>query len=172
MQVEKSSLEGVLLIKPDVFEDHRGQYSQSYAEEQYRKAGIDVRFVEDDISVSTRGVLRGLHGDAMTWKLVSCLHGRFYLAVVDCREKSKTFGKWAAFTLSDRNRYQVLIPPGFGNGHLVLSKKAIFHYKQSEYYDPKRQFTYRWDEPRFAIWWPTKVPMLSKRDEAGRFVDS
>jgi dTDP-4-dehydrorhamnose 3,5-epimerase len=172
MQVEKTSLDGVLLIKPEVFEDHRGQYSQTYAEEQYRQAGVGVRFVEDDISISSRGVLRGIHGDAKTWKLVSCLHGRFYLAVADCRKEAKTFGKWAAFTLSDRNRHQVLIPPGFGNGHLVLSRKAIFHYKQSEYYDPKRQFTYRWDDPRLGIWWPVKSPMVSRRDETGDFVKS
>jgi dTDP-4-dehydrorhamnose 3,5-epimerase len=171
MQVETTALEGVLLLKPAVFEDHRGQYVQTYAEEEYRRAGIAARFVEDDISVSKRHVLRGIHGDAKTWKLVSCLHGRFYLVVVDCRAETPGFGKWAAFTLSDRNRHQVLIPPGFGNGHAVLSSKAIFHYKQSEYYDPKRQFTYRWDEPRFAIWWPVSNPILSQRDQLGRFVD-
>jgi dTDP-4-dehydrorhamnose 3,5-epimerase len=130
-----------------------------------------VRFIEDDISVSRRDVLRGIHGDAKTWKLVSCLHGSFYLAVVNCDEKSKAFGQWVSFTLSDRNRYQVLIPPHHGNGHVVLSDWAVFHYKQSEYYDPARQFTYRWDDPRLKIWWPIRSPILSKRDEAGRFVN-
>jgi dTDP-4-dehydrorhamnose 3,5-epimerase len=116
-------------------------------------------------------VLRGIHGDAKTWKLVSCLHGSFYLAVVNCDEKSKTFGKWVSFTLSDRNRYQVLIPPHHGNGHVVLSDWAVFHYKQSEYYNPSRQFTYRWDDPKLKIWWPVKSPVVSRRDEAGRFTD-
>jgi dTDP-4-dehydrorhamnose 3,5-epimerase len=171
MQVEKTSLEGVLLVKPDIFEDFRGQYVQTYAEAQYRESGIDVKFVEDDISVSRRDVLRGIHGDAKTWKLVSCLHGSFYLAVVNCDEKSKTFGKWVSFTLSDRNRYQVLIPPHHGNGHVVLSDWAVFHYKQSEYYNPSRQFTYRWDDPKLKIWWPVKSPVVSRRDEAGRFTD-
>lgn len=171
MKVEKTSLPGVLLIKPDVFEDFRGQYVQTYGESQYREMGIQTKFVEDDISVSRRDVLRGIHGDAKTWKLVSCLHGCFYLAVVNCEEKSDNFGKWIAFTLSDRNRHQVLIPPQHGNGHVVLSEVAIFHYKQSEYYDPSRQFTYRWDDQRFKIWWPIRDPIVSQRDEAGRFVD-
>lgn len=172
MQVEKISLDGVLLIKPDVFEDHRGQYVQTYAQEEYRRAGVSASFVEDDISVSLRNVLRGIHGDAKTWKLVSCLHGSFYLAVVDCREGHESFGRWASFTLSEQNRHQVLIPPGFGNGHVVLSDQAIFHYKQSEYYDPKRQFTYLWNDPRFDIPWPVKDPILSRRDQLGHFVGS
>jgi dTDP-4-dehydrorhamnose 3,5-epimerase len=171
MQVEKTSLENVLLVKPDVFEDFRGQYVQTYAESQYRDLGIGAKFVEDDISVSRRSVLRGIHGDGKTWKLVSCLYGSFYLVVVNCDEKSQTFGKWVSFTLSDRNRHQVLIPPQHGNGHVVLSDWAVFHYKQSEYYDPSRQFTYRWDDPRLKIWWPIKNPIVSRRDEAGRFVD-
>ena len=170
MQVEKTSLEGVLLLKPDVFEDFRGQYVQLYSQAQYRQAGVDVTFVEDDISVSQRYVLRGIHGDAKTWKLVACLRGRFYLAVVNCNESSPAFGKWQSFTLSERNRHQVLIPPGYGNGHVVLSDEAVFHYKQSEYYDPAGQFTYRWDDPRLGIWWPIKNPIVSQRDEAGRFV--
>jgi dTDP-4-dehydrorhamnose 3,5-epimerase len=74
-------------------------------------------------------------------------------------------GKWQSFVLSDKNRQQVLVPPGYGNAHLVLSDTAIFHYKQSTYYEPSKQFTYRWDEPRFGIWWPIKNPVLSQRDE-------
>lgn len=171
MQFEKTSLEGVLLVRPDVFEDFRGQYVQTYSESQYRDLGIGTKFVEDDISVSRRNVLRGIHGDGKTWKLVSCLHGSFYLVVVNCDEKSGSFGRWVSFTLSDRNRHQVLIPPHHGNGHVVLSDWAVFHYKQSEYYDPSRQFTYRWDDPRLKIWWPIKSPIVSRRDEAGRFVD-
>jgi len=171
MQVEKTSLDGVLLVKPDVFEDYRGQYVQTYAEAQYHALGIGVRFVEDDISVSRQNVLRGIHGDGKTWKLVSCLYGSFYLVVVNCDEKSAAFGQWVPFTLSDRNRHQVLIPPQHGNGHLVLSDNAVFHYKQSEYYDPTGQFTYRWDDPRLKIWWPNRNPIVSRRDEAGRFVD-
>lgn len=169
MQIEKSALEGVLLLKPDVFEDFRGQYVMLYAEAHYRKLGIAERFVEDDISVSQRNVLRGLHGDAKTCKLVSCLYGQFYLAVVNCDRNSPAFGKWAGFTLSDANRHQVLIPPKHANGHVVLSEQAIFHYKQSEYYDRSGQFTYRWDDPRFGIAWPVRDPILSRRDDTGPF---
>jgi len=171
LQTEKTPLEGVLLVKPQVFEDFRGEYVMMYAREAYKAAGISVDFIEDDISMSRRNVLRGLHGDGKTWKLVSCLYGSFYLVVVNCREGTPEFGKWTAFTLSERNRQQVLIPPHHANGHVVLSDWAIFHYKQSEYYNPSGQFTYRWDDPRLNIWWPVKDPILSRRDEAGRFVD-
>ncbi len=164
--VEKTELPGVLLIKPSVFEDFRGEYVETYNEELYREKGIDVSFIQDDISVSFRHVLRGMHGDGNTWKLVSCMHGNFYLAVVNCDKESPDFGKWQGFSLSDRNRWQVLIPPKHGNGHVVLSEKAIFHYKQNTLYDgAKGQFTYAWNDSRFNIWWPIKNPILSRRDE-------
>lgn len=170
LEVTQTKLPGVLLIKPVAFEDHRGYYLETYNYDIYHKNGVDVDFVQDDISVSSRHVLRGLHGDVETWKLVSCLYGRCYLVVVNCDQESKDFGQWQAFTLSDTNRWQVLIPPKHGNGHLVLSDRAIFHYKQSTYYNPKGQFTYKWDDPRFNIWWPVKNPILSQRDEAGKYI--
>jgi len=165
IKVSKTNLDKVLLIKPAVFEDFRGEYVEIYNEELYRKNGIDVKFVEDDISVSTKNVLRGIHGDSETWKLVSCLYGKFYLVVVDCDKDSENFGKWQSFILSDRNRQQVLIPPKHGNCYLILSDMAIFHYKQSSYYNPTGQFTYKWNDPRFKIWLPIKNPILSQRDE-------
>ncbi len=171
MKVEKTKLEGVLLIKLDVFEDHRGQYVETYNEELYRENGIDVKFVQDDISISTKDVIRGIHGDADTWKLISCLHGTMYFVVANCDRESENFGQWEAFTLSDVNRHQVLVPPKHGNGHLVLTDKVIFHYKQNTYYNPKGQFTYKWDDPELGIWWPIKTPILSRRDEEGRFVE-
>ena len=171
IQVKKSKLDGVLVIRPEVFEDFRGQYVETFNEEMYAKHGITVKFVQDDISVSSRHVLRGIHGDAETWKLVSCMYGKFYLVVVNCDKESPAFGKWEGFTLSDVNRLQVLIPPKHGNGHVVLSEQAIFHYKQNTYYNPKGQFTYKWDDPQLKIWWPVKNPLLSQRDETGRFVE-
>ncbi len=171
MNVLKTELEGVLLIKPDVFEDHRGEYVEIYNEGLYRENGIDVRFVQDDISISSKNVLRGIHGDPETWKLVSCLLGRFYLVIVDCNTESQRFGKWQSFVLSERNRAQVLVPPNFGVAHLALTDRIIFHYKQSTYYNPSIQFTYRWDDPRFDIWWPIKNPILSMRDELGRYIE-
>lgn len=171
MQISKTKLDGVLLLKPEVFEDFRGQYVETYNEQFCRDNGIDVKFVQDDISVSSKHVLRGIHGDAETWKLVSCMHGKFYLVVVNCDKESPSYGKWQSFVLSDVNRHQVLIPPKHGNGHVVLSETAIFHYKQNTYYNPKGQFTYIWNDPQLKIWWPVKNPLLSQRDEVGHFVD-
>lgn len=171
MEVEKTQLEGVLLIKPPtVFEDFRGTYVEIYNEVLYKEAGIAVDFIQDDFSTSTHHVLRGIHGDSETWKLVSCLYGKFYLVVVNWDENSKQYGQWESFTLSDQNRLQVLIPPKFGNGHLVLSKQAIFHYKQNTYYNRAGQFTLCWNDPKLNIWWPIKNPILSARDEFCGFV--
>jgi dTDP-4-dehydrorhamnose 3,5-epimerase len=170
MEVSTTELDGVLLVKPSIFEDFRGEYVETYNEEEYRKKGITCPFVQDDISISTRGVLRGIHGDFETWKLVSCLYGKFYFVVVNCETQSPHFGRWQSFTLSERNRWQVLVPPLYGNGHLVLSEATIFHYKQTTYYHPKGQFTYKWNDPRLNIWWPIRDPILSRRDEEGRFV--
>ena len=166
MQVSKAKLDGVLVIQPEVFEDHRGYYIETYNEKLYKENGILASFVQDDFSASGRHVLRGIHGDSETWKLISCPKGKFYLVVVCCDESSPNFGKWESFVLSEHNHTQVLIPPKYGNGHLVLSDEAIFQYKQSAYYNPSAQFSFRYDDPRFNIWWPVKNPILSRRDEA------
>src|SRR5690242_16190863 len=100
MQITKTKLDGVLLIKPNIFEDFRGQYVETYNERLYQESGIAARFVQDDISVSSLHVLRGIHGDAETWKLVSCLYGKFYLVVVNCNKASTNFGRWQSFVLS------------------------------------------------------------------------
>ena len=170
MEITKTTLNDVLLIKLDVFEDYRGEYIETYNEELYQKNGINIKFIQDDISISTKNVLRGIHGDSETWKLISCLYGKFYLVVVNCDVNSENFGKWESFVLSDVNRLQVLVPPKYGNAHLILSDKAIFHYKQSTYYNPEKQFTYKWNDPKFNIWWPIKNPILSQRDEEGHYV--
>jgi dTDP-4-dehydrorhamnose 3,5-epimerase len=166
VEAKKGKLPGVLVLQPPtVFEDFRGTYVETYNEQAYREAGVEVRFVQDDISVSSKHVLRGIHGDRETWKLISCLSGRFYLVVVNCEEGSRHFGSWESFVLSDRNRLQVLVPPHYGNGHLVMSDEAIFHYKQSTYYDRGSQFTYAWNDPKLKIWWPIQNPIVSQRDE-------
>ena len=166
MEVTKTRLEDVLLIKPPtIFNDFRGTYVETYNEKLYTEAGINAKFVQDDISVSSQNVLRGIHGDAVTWKLVSCLYGQFYLVVVNWDDTSPQYRQWESFTLSDQNRLQVLIPPKFGNGHLVQSETAIFHYKQSTYYDRASQFTILWNDPELNIPWPIERPILSQRDE-------
>lgn len=165
MDVRRTKLKGVLVITPPtIFRDFRGSYIEIYNEQVYRAAGIRLKFIQDDISVSHRNVLRGIHGDHRTWKLVSCLHGKFYLVVVNCDPRSRSFGKWQSFVLSDKNRLQVLIPPSYGNAHLVQSELAIFHYKQTTCYDRASQFTYLWNDPKFNISWPARNPVLSKRD--------
>ena len=167
MEVIESKLKGVKVIKPLVFEDFRGEYIETFNKEDYSKAGIDIEFIQDDISVSSYKVLRGIHGDEKTCKLVSCLHGSFYLVVLNNDPTSDQYLMWDSFTLSDKNRLQVFIPPKFGNGHLVLSEKAIFHYKQNTYYNQNVQFAYVWNDPNLKIWWPLKDPILSTRDETG-----
>jgi dTDP-4-dehydrorhamnose 3,5-epimerase len=168
-RVEKY-LGDVLLIEIESFEDHRGEYVETYNREDYFKHGIDIEFIQDDYSVSSKNVLRGIHGDSETWKLISCPYGKLYLVVVNCNKESPDFGKWESFVLSACNKKQVLIPPMYGNGHLILSDSAIFQYKQSSYYTPKSQFSYRWDDSSLNIWWPVKHPILSQRDEAGKYV--
>lgn len=168
IKISKTELDGVLLIERDIFVDHRGEYVEIYNEELYRKNGIDIKFIEDDISVSKKNVLRGVHGDDQTWKLVSCLYGKFYLVVVNWDRGSPQFCRWEAFVLSEDNRLQVLVPPKFGNGHLVLSEQVIFHYKQSTYYDRSKQFTILWNDPKLNILWPCKNPILSKRDKSNK----
>ena len=166
LQISSCSLDGVRVVTPPtIYEDFRGVYVETFNEDLYRCAGIEVNFVQDDISVSSKHVLRGIHGDQETWKLVSCLWGRFYLVVVNWDPNSHQYRKWECFTLSDQNRRQVLIPPKFGNGHLVLSDQAIFHYKQTTYYNRQGQFTISWNDPDLGIWWPIKSPIVSKRDE-------
>ena len=167
MKINRTELDSVLVITPPtISEDFRGSYIETYNEKIYAEAGIDIKFVQDDISISSQNVLRGIHGDDETWKLISCLYGRIYVVVVNCKEEdSEDFGGWSALVLSDKNNLQVLVPPKHGVAHLVMSKKAIFHYKQSTYYNRKTQFSYRFDDPRFQIWWPVKNPILSERDE-------
>lgn len=165
IEVIKTKLDGVMLIKLDTFEDHRGTYVEIFNEDLYGEKGVGIKFIQDDISLSSRNVLRGIHGDDVTWKLISCLSGKFYLVVVNWDRLSPQFGKWESFVLSDTNRYQVLVPAKFGNGHLVLSEQAIFHYKQSTYYNGAGQFTIAWNDPKLNIWWPITDPILSRRDQ-------
>lgn len=172
MEVLNTNLKDVLLFKPYIHEDFRGQFIELYKDKDYKEAikektGQEINFVEDNFSTSSKGVLRGIHGDNKTWKLIDCLRGNVYVVVVDCNNESKDYGKWQSFNLSEKNRHQILVPANYGLGHLVMSDEVFFHYKESAYYDPKilKQFTYRFDDPRFNIWWPIKNPILSKRDD-------
>jgi len=166
LKVEKTKLDGVLKITPPtIFKDFRGSYVETYNQELYEQAGIDIKFIQDDISTSKKDVLRGIHGDQNTCKLISCLYGKFYLVVVNWDETSEQYGQWDAFTLSDENREQIYVPPKFGNGHMVLSETAIFHYKQNTYYNRAGQFTILWNDSKVKIIWPHNKPILSDRDK-------
>ena len=165
MKIFKTKLKNVLKIKLEPFKDHRGKYLEIFNKELFKKTKRNINFIQDDISVSKKNVLRGIHGDYKTWKLVTCLEGRFILLVVNNKKKDKEYKKSEFFNLSDNNNTQILIPPGFGNAHYVLSKKAIFHYKQSSLYDRNRQFTIKWNNKEYNLKWPRKInPITSKRD--------
>ena len=169
LRISTCNIEDGRVIDLDYFEDHRGVYVEIYNAELYDAQNLP-RFVQDDYSISRRHVLRGLHGDQDTWKLITCPIGEIYFVVLDLREKSPSFGTWQSFVISEHNHRQILVPPGCANGHLVMSERAMFHYKQSTYYS-KNQFTVRWDDPKHKIWWPIASPILSRRDQAGQYVD-
>lgn len=171
MRSIKTDLPGVMLIKLDVFKDYRGECIEIYNAKFYRAQKIKIKFIEDVLSVSYKNVLRGIHVDSKSWKLISCLSGDIYLVIVNCDKDSIDFGKWQSFDLSDQNRFQVLVPPNHGIAHVALTEKIIFHYKLSEHYDRLRQSTYKWDDPNFQISWPIDKPILSQRDIVGHYVD-
>lgn len=164
MIVRTTSLKGVYRIEPDIFEDFRGNYTEVYNEEAYKKAGITDHFIQDDLSTTYKGVLRGMHGDPKTAKLVQCAYGRIYQVVLNCDPKSDEYGRWQAFILSSENRHQIYIPPMFGNGFYVLSDVAVYSYKQTTQYGESKQFTVKWNDPKFGIVWPDDMPILSARD--------
>ncbi len=173
MKVESSRvISDLKIITPEIFYDFRGEYVETFNAREYSfidAGGRKIEFVEDDISVSRRNVLRGLHGDAKTWKLIQCLHGEFYYVIADMRPQSPTYLSWQSFVLNDRNRRQVLVPAGCANGHLVLSESCIFSYKQSQYYEGmNEQFTVRWNDPALRIFWPIDDPILSERDSGAK----
>jgi dTDP-4-dehydrorhamnose 3,5-epimerase len=169
MNVLRCELEGLLIIEPKVFGDPRGFFMETWNERRYAEAGLAFRFVQDNISVSRRGALRGLHfqNPKAQGKLVSVLQGEVFDVAVDLRKSSSTFGKWHGLVLSSENRRQFFVPPGFAHGFLVLSESAMFHYKCTDFYSPQDEMTIRWDDPEIAIRWPRPNPTLSEKDAHG-----
>jgi len=165
-------IDGLAVIRRSIFTDHRGYFLATYVEGDLDHLLPDgVQFLEDDISFSRRNVLRGLHGDERTWKLVSCLVGEVFLAVADLRSSSPTFKATFHLQLKAEDGLQVLVPPGCVNGYQCLSEFAIFAYKQSCVYTPGQQLTVRWDDPSMAIPWPVEDPILSDRDRTAPFIN-
>ena len=155
---------GVKVYKNSSFRDKRGYYWTSW------KRGLikNLKFKHDKFSLSKKNVLRGLHGDKKTWKLISCPYGKFFLVVVNCIKNSKDYLKWKSYILSQKNGLQILVPPYYGNGYLCLSKECLFHYKLSykgKYIDQRKQFSIKWNDPKIKIKWPIKSPILSNRDK-------
>jgi len=169
MNVIAVELRGLLIIEPKVFGDARGFFMETWNDRRYREAGLDARFVQDNLSFSRRGALRGLHfqNPAPQGKLVSVLEGEVFDVAVDLRRSSPTFGKWHGLTLSSENKRQFFVPPGFAHGFAVMSDKALFHYKCTELYSPGNELTIRWDDPDVGIRWPLQNPTLSEKDARG-----
>ena len=166
MKIFKTNLQGVLKIKLKPFKDLRGYYLEIFNKNLFKRTKKKINFIQDDISVSKKNVLRGIHGDYKTWKLVSCLSGELFFLVVNNIKRHKQYQKSQMFKLSESNNLEILVPPGFGNGHYVTSKKAIFHYKQSTLYDRSSQFTINWKDPKYRYKWPKNLkPITSKRDK-------
>ena len=153
----------VKIFQPSLFEDYRGELYTLFNQDEH-----ELIFNHDKVAVSRQYVLRGLHGDDKAWKLITCLDGEIYLVIVDNRPESSNYLKWDSVILTSNNKKQVLIPPMFANGHLVLSKKATFFYKWSypgEYPDVKDQFSLKWNDSKIGIQWPINNPILSNRDK-------
>ena len=168
MKVTESGIKGVFIIEPDVYEDDRGFFMETFHNERYRKLlGINLDFVQDNISRSSKNVLRGMHfqKNYPQGKIVKASRGEILDVVVDLRKGSPTYGAWESFKLSEQNKLQVWIPPGFAHGFLVLSDSADFEYKCTEYYHPEDEHCLMWNDPEVAIDWPINDPILSEKDK-------
>src|SRR5690606_19074709 len=167
MDVIPKELASVLVIEPDIFGDERGFFQETWNRARYAAAGIDVAFVQDNLSYSRRGTLRGLHfqNPHPQGKLVYVLEGEVYDVAVDVRAGSATFGQWVGVTLSAKNRRQMYVPPGFAHGFCVTSEMALFAYKCSDIYAPQAEGAVAWDDPDLGIEWPTREPILSGKDK-------
>lgn len=170
MKVTPTDLPEVLLIEPDVFGDARGFFLETWNQKRYRELGLTANFVQDNLSLSRRGILRGLH---YQWphpqgKLVQVLVGTVFDVAVDIRRDSPTFGRWVGVELSAENHFQLYIPEGFAHGFCVLSDEALFAYKCTEFYYPNAEHSVLWSDPELDIAWPVIDPLLSDKDRCGR----
>jgi dTDP-4-dehydrorhamnose 3,5-epimerase len=173
MKISHSEIQDVLIIEPEVFEDHRGFFMETYQMQKFAEAGITYSFVQDNHSRSKQGTLRGLHYQVrhVQGKLVRVIAGEIYDAVVDLRRSSATFGKWVGVILSAQNKRQMWVPPGFAHGFYVVSEWAEVLYKATDFYDPEAERIILWNDPVLNIEWPIpqdQPPTLSTKDLAGK----
>jgi dTDP-4-dehydrorhamnose 3,5-epimerase len=169
MKVTEAPLDGVKVIETRIFRDDRGHFLEVWNARRYAEAGLDREFVQDNVSISRRGVIRGLHyqhpnGQA---KLVSVLEGEIWDVAVDVRRGSPTFGEWYGLTLSADNGVQLYIPEGFAHGFAVVSERAVVTYKCTEFHNPGSERTLLWEDPVLGIEWPVADPVLSEKDSLG-----
>jgi dTDP-4-dehydrorhamnose 3,5-epimerase len=167
MQFDRTDIPEVIVIKPRVYSDQRGFFAESYRKSHFRENGIDNDFVQDNLSRSTRGTIRGLHYQLINpqAKLVSVTRGRVLDVVVDVRKGSPTFGRYVTEELTSDNKWMLYVPEGFAHGFCVLSDEADFYYKCSDYYNPDGERGIAWNDPDIGIEWPVSdPPVLSERD--------
>ena len=167
MNIVQTSLQDCVIIEPKVFGDERGFFLETFHTSRYADlAGISLPFVQDNFSRSLKGVLRGLHFQKTKpqGKLISVVRGEVYDVAVDIRKGSSTFGQWVGVILSEENKKQLWVPPGFAHGFAVLSEIADFYYKCTDYYDPSDEGSILWNDPDLAISWPVENPILSDKD--------
>lgn len=166
MKTIETELEGLLIIEPDVFTDKRGFFTETFHARRYSDAGIESTFVQDNLSRSAKGTLRGLHFQITRpqAKLVHVIAGEIFDVAVDLRPGSATFGKWAGIVLSGANHRQLYIPEGFAHGFFVLSDSAYFAYKCSDVYVPDDEGGILWSDPDIDIHWPASNPIISEKD--------
>lgn len=168
MKVTETAIPGAIIVEPQVFGDQRGFFVETYNAQRYRDAGIDATFVQDNLSFSQRGVLRGLHfqNPHAQGKLVQVLQGEVFDVAVDIRRGSPAFGQWVGVRLSGDNKQQFYVPPGCAHGFCVNSETALFAYKCTDLYHPEHDGGIAWDDPDIGIEWPVEKPLLSDKDAA------
>jgi dTDP-4-dehydrorhamnose 3,5-epimerase len=173
MTVSETELPGVRLFEVDVHEDDRGSFAELWNVRDYGRHGLEATFVQDNLSRSREGVLRGLHfqNPRPQAKLISVLKGAVFDVVVDVRAGSDTFGEWHSTVLSAENARQLYVPEGYAHGFLATSGEVLFHYKCTDFYHPEADQTIRWDDPRLGIDWPVDDPIVSEKDAAAPPLD-
>jgi dTDP-4-dehydrorhamnose 3,5-epimerase len=170
MKVHAGKIPGVRIVETSVHGDARGFFMESYSRDRYAEAGIPGEFVQDNVSLSAKGILRGLHlqHPNAQGKLCFVLEGEVFDVAVDVRVGSPTFGQWEGVTLSSENKRQLYVPPGFAHGFCVLSERAMFSYKCSDFYAARSEIGVAWDDPEIGIEWPIQSPRLSDKDQQNR----
>lgn len=169
MKVTELAMPGLKLLAPRRFGDERGWFAEVWQEQRYREAGIDESFVQDNLAMSVKGVLRGLHAQEphAQGKLVQVFQGRVFDVAVDLRVGSPTFAQWHGVVLDDDSAQQFYVPPGFLHGYYVMSERALFGYKTTDIYSPETELSVRWDDPHIGIEWPLDgEPTLSTKDRS------